>query len=740
MRSFMACACLVGSFHSNGAINVYLQVFNANCLGDNGAVLATAINGVAPYTYMWNTGATDPDIYGLAPGIYSVTVTDNVGTVATADVEVSSIGAPASGSQLASDIFFEGLEPCVGACNGGFRMWLPNVSGGYSVSTTPSLTINELVGFGQNELDVYITYEVLGACVGQSIDVNVTNACGGGSTTITIPAEIQEPTVNISTNTGSCTGADDGYISGMVELPMFYIQGWSMEALDDQGATVDPEPSNSFNQTTEPFTLSGLHPGDWVMRFTSGEAYGSMQARCIVDIPFTIADLGSDCAALSGTVHFETDEDCVQDGLEVGMPNQLLRVTPGPLYGITASDGTYSIALPYGSYDLEQLNTDAVQLCPGTIPIPITVSSGINVVVDLADSLLTPLDIRAYLYGGTMRVGYPFRYSVRATNTTGRPGENVTITLDHDPLFPLISASSGANTSVPGQVTWSIPVLGPFQTRLLSVDLQVPADPGLLGTVHSATANVTSTSPEPNTANNAYTITRTVVSSYDPNDKQGISNVSGSSTQFFLDQDQWVDYVVRFQNTGTDTAFTVVIRDELEADLDIESLEILGASHPYTPSFGDARELVFTFSDILLPDSTTDLIGSQGFVAFRLKPRTGLLPGDALENTAAIFFDFNEPVITEPSVLVAELNTGLQTRERGGLVLSPVPTCEVLGVTCPTGMTSLRIIGADGREVTRSQERGTRFELNVSALEPGTYILVAALANGSEARERFIKQ
>lgn len=722
-------------------LEVHLEVYATSCNGNDGAILASVTGGVAPYSFDWGGGITDPEIYGLAPGSYTVTVTDNMGSQASATGEVYVGGAPLTGSSLFSDVYYSGLAPCTGECNGGFRLYLLQQFGGYSINTTPALSVMEVANDEPDNTSYYHRYEILGACAGQTIALSVNNACGAGNTTITIPS-LFEPVVAVDEVTGSCSGANDGTISGQVTIladPPLSEDHWILRAVDDQGTVLVPTPNTSYSMGTEDFQFFNLHPGDWTLRFTTVEPGGSNQTPCTYLVPVNVPDLGTACATVSGTLHFETDEDCVQDGLEVGMPNQLLRVTPGPLYGITASDGTYSIALPYGTYDLEQLNTDAVQLCPGTIPIPITVSSGTNVVLDLADSLLTPFDMRTHLYSSTSRVGFPFRYFVRVYNRTGRPGENLTITLAYDPLFPLISASSGANTSVPGQVTWSIPVLGPFQTRWLSVDLQVPADPGLLGTVHSATANVTSTSPEPNTANNAYTITGTVVSSYDPNDKQGIANVSGSSTQFFLDQDQWVDYVIRFQNTGTDTAFTVVIRDELEADLDIESLEILGASHPYTPSFGGARELVFTFSDILLPDSTTDLLGSQGFVALRIKPLAPLLPSTLIENLANIYFDFNDPVITEPSVLTAEFSTGVTQANDEALQLAPVPVSDQLRVAANRTIDAVQIIGMDGREELRIPAQASSASLHVGSLASGAYLLIAYMADGTILRSRFNK-
>jgi hypothetical protein len=56
--------------------------------------------------------------------------------------------------------------------------------------------------------------------------------------------------------------------------------------------------------------------------------------------------------------------------------------------------------------------------------------------------------------------------------------------------------------------------------------------------------------------------------------------------------------------------------------------------------------LTIRFDNILLPDSTSDEPNSHGVVKYTLHLRGGLAPGTAIPNTAAIYFDFNDPVVT----------------------------------------------------------------------------------------------
>lgn len=135
-----------------------------------------------------------------------------------------------------------------------------------------------------------------------------------------------------------------------------------------------------------------------------------------------------------------------------------------------------------------------------------------------------------------------------------------------------------------------------------------------------------------------------VIGSYDPNDKHGYPK--GVGEQHFIERGQDIEYHIRFQNTGTDTAFTVVVEDVLAPELDISSLRMGSSSHPYSLEIHGIDTLRFTFNNILLPDSSANEPGSHGFLKFRISQKPDLPLGTVIENTAAIFFDFNEVVIT----------------------------------------------------------------------------------------------
>lgn len=135
-----------------------------------------------------------------------------------------------------------------------------------------------------------------------------------------------------------------------------------------------------------------------------------------------------------------------------------------------------------------------------------------------------------------------------------------------------------------------------------------------------------------------------VVASYDPNDKNALPE--GYSTEHLVEPNTDLSYRIRFQNTGTDTAFTVIVRDTLSAWLDPASVRAEGASHPFTWDIVDGNTLKFVFNNILLPDSSTNEPASNGFVQFRVSQKPDVPSGNVIYNRAAIYFDFNPAVLT----------------------------------------------------------------------------------------------
>ncbi|MEL7423707.1 MAG: T9SS type A sorting domain-containing protein [Bacteroidota bacterium] len=134
------------------------------------------------------------------------------------------------------------------------------------------------------------------------------------------------------------------------------------------------------------------------------------------------------------------------------------------------------------------------------------------------------------------------------------------------------------------------------------------------------------------------------VNSFDPNQKT--TEPQGFGRGHYIEPNTPLEYRIDFQNTGTDTAYNVVLRDTLSPYLDVRQLQLGPATHHYELSIESGNILVFSFANINLLDSISNEALSQGFATYSITPLSNTPDGTVIENRAGIYFDFNPPIIT----------------------------------------------------------------------------------------------
>ncbi|MEZ4756887.1 MAG: hypothetical protein R2817_08680 [Flavobacteriales bacterium] len=434
---------------------------------------------------------------------------------------------------------------------------------------------------------------------------------------------------------------------------------------------------------------------------------------------------------LSGSAYLDADLSCTLDPAEVRLPQTILEVQPGPYYATTNATGEYFMILDDGSYTITQMNPYVADHCAPT-PQPFQISGGVPVVIDFPDTATTDLDLAVSMSSGAARVGFSHQQAVAIQNGSVFTSGPVTLTVTFDPLLQFALAEP-APSSVNGNVlSWELPPVAPYDPITVHIDYAVPADVGLIGTILSSSATVSNTLAEETLENNSATHLRTITAAYDPNDKVATTSSGTSSTSYFLDLDEWIDYTIRFQNTGNDTAFTVVITDTLPSTLNPASIQMGAGSHPFTWELKGAGILEFTFDNILLPDSTVNEPLSHGFVGFRIRTHAQLMAGEQISNIANIYFDFNPPIITDPSVLVAEFSTGVEETGGADIRVYPNPNAGHMTVLSSAGpMEQLDLFASDGRLLRTFNPRNERMDLDLVELEPGHYLLRAWCSSGA---------
>ncbi len=220
--------------------------------------------------------------------------------------------------------------------------------------------------------------------------------------------------------------------------------------------------------------------------------------------------------------------------------------------------------------------------------------------------------------------------------------------------------------------------------------------------------------------NNAVTLVDTVLASFDPNDKRVAPT---TLTPVEVAEGKELEYTIRFQNTGTFQAERVVITDTLNSGLQWSTMRFIASSHACSWMLLGNGVLRFAFDPIVLPDSTSDGPNSHGFVKFAMKPVGDLLAGEDVGNTANIYFDFNEPVITNEAVFSVEASTAIDPSVGStGFEMWPNPVENVLRINGAARRT-IEILDLTGRVVMREQGTADLHALDTRALAPGRYTM-----------------
>ena len=239
--------------------------------------------------------------------------------------------------------------------------------------------------------------------------------------------------------------------------------------------------------------------------------------------------------------------------------------------------------------------------------------------------------------------------------------------------------------------------------------------------------------------------------SWDPNDKRTFP--TGFGPEHFVDSTQVLEYQIRFQNTGTDTAFKVRLVDTLSDFLDITSFKRTGASHNHTFRIYGKNVIEWIFDDIKLPDSTTNLEESMGFVKFKVRQKPGNSIGTRIENRAAIFFDYNEPVITNTTYVTVSkdwfdsidirISDEIEFGEDYKVKVTPNPARDHVIVTLngdPSEDVQINIYNLLGKKVMAVSPAGNQqLRIDTRQLGIGIYLLETTIGGKTINVQKFSK-
>lgn len=429
---------------------------------------------------------------------------------------------------------------------------------------------------------------------------------------------------------------------------------------------------------------------------------------------------------ISGTTFIDTNNDnCASS--EHTLPYAKYFLTNGTVdnYFFAKEDGSYEVHLAEGDYSYqpdpnEYSDLFAVNPLNPSVSFPGVGSSAAQDFCLVAEEEIDFMEV-SIIPLNAARPGFDSRYMLLIQNTGNivRGGE---ISLDFEgEVLEYLSSDQEPIVSDDNNLVWNIDELLPFENHEIRFEMRLntPMDTPPL-TDESILTYQANISPEGNQEPSLYAaeLNQDVVNSFDPNDKTCLNGNAVSVNNL----DEYLKYMIRFENTGSADAINIVVKDTIDINVfDINTIEVLTASHGVeTVVRGDVVD--FVFKDINLP---FDDENNDGYVTFQIKPKDNLEVGAKLENSAAIFFDFNFPIITNTtSTLVEEPTSTNNTQTTSKELITNNPIREVLVLNGSFGdYEQLEIYNSIGERMLEISLDGSNQSIDVSNFPTGSYVL-----------------
>jgi len=400
-------------------------------------------------------------------------------------------------------------------------------------------------------------------------------------------------------------------------------------------------------------------------------------------------------------------------------------------FGWTNNNGQYCINAPFGNYEItvSQIMLDSAFVYPDTIMI-IIATSNINNQNFAVNTPITGANFDMHLHS-CFEARPGFSYSLRS-NVVNRGIDSLvgTVVLNYDAvLIPgAINPVNGVIDTVASTITWSTGITQPTEVKDFYAEFLIPVSTPLGSYLNSiATVIPDAGYSDYDTTNNTDMVNQMVIGSFDPNDK--LVSPVGYGPSGALHHDTRLHYRINFQNTGTASTINVIVQDMIDASLDLNTMIMHNASHPYEIIF-NGNQVTWKFMSINLPDSNTNEPASHGFIEFSIMPKQGLPDGTVIENHADIYFDFNEPVITNSvtNTLQTSIVSVTEIAKVKGFSVYPNPATDLLYIESKSSLSRARIAITDlaGRTVLLSEmslSAGSRNSLSIATLSAGSYVL-----------------
>ena len=514
----------------------------------------------------------------------------------------------------------------------------------------------------------------------------------------------------------------------------------------------------TWNTTSGTNVINNLATGNYYVSVTDANG---CSASSYTNVPYN--PNGNACyCTITGTVYEDANSNCIMDAGEQGIPNIQMHLS-GFGYAYTDASGVYSFKAPSGSYTLSESIQTIYPLAScqnNSISVTATAAANCTQTYDFANAINPIHDVKVTTWNVTCPVpGYNYQAVTIISNEGTVAESNIVAGYEDDAQLsaPTISPSAvwvnnGASKyNINSSANFS---LNPGSSQAFYIDHLMPTNIPL-NTQLTMKDTVAYTAPMSNWTNdytafnNVKYFNATVVGSYDPNYKE-VSPAGEGSTGKIYEKDSVLDYIVHFQNLGTYQAFNIYVLDTLDADLDLTTLKPGHSSHPSTVSMSETGVLKYTFNNINLPAKMHDEIGSNGYFTYSIKTKKNMPIGTQFTNSAAIYFDFNEPVITNTTVntLSEPTSTSDINAFKNGytFMLYPNPANDIcyvkFNVDNSQEKVSIKLADITGKNIVSTNVSLAKGEqvipITTSALTAGVYFVTVGVNDASSTQKLII--
>ena len=445
------------------------------------------------------------------------------------------------------------------------------------------------------------------------------------------------------------------------------------------------------------------------------------------------------------TAYYDANNNCTKDVGELPLENISFTINDNQYSTYTNQNGEAHVFLATGNYIIAMNSNDYHTSCATTASFSVDT---IGSIINLGDYPLlvncTHSNLKMNIVSTTMRRGFNSKYVIEVSNVGIESSSNVVLTATLPNSISLLNATIpwDSRTVVGNEqiVTWNIGTME--YTDALVIDLFYNVTLSLMPDDEvTATFSLDGDAEECDAIDNNFVDYQTIFGSFDPNDIQVYP--IGINEPHLITNKQELTYKIRFQNVGNYYAEFVTIFDTLPSELDIKSIRKISSSHKYQMST-KGNVIIFTFPNILLPDSSSNMEGSNGYIQFSVAQKATNKGGSKIINHANIRFDYNEDIVT--NTVFNTLFPDDHNYEDGQLVVFPNPAIDVVTLKPRTDDITLttiidvQVFSMNGNSTKYEVTNSSMPSINVSKLNPGTYLVLARDNNGKKYTGKLIKK